>query len=241
MAARIYIGTSGWSYPHWRGTFYPTELKAKDEFKYYQAHFDTVELNNSFYRLPTYENFLRWKMTSTRNFIFSVKANRFITHMKKLKDPEEPLERMLGNFKGLGKKLGPILFQFPPSWKKNVERFESFLSKLPKSRRYVFEFREHSWYNNDIITLLRKHNCAFCIYELAGHVSPTIVTADFVYVRLHGPGDKYQGSYKRQALKKWAGLCKKWQVSGMDVYVYFDNDQFGYAAKNALRLKDLCR
>ncbi len=231
---KAYIGTSGWLYPHWRGTFYPKGLLHKEEFAYYSIFFNNVEINNSFYRLPPRQVFEDWARTSNENFLFIIKANRFITHMKKLKDPKEPIQRMLDACSGLGKKLGPILFQLPPVWPLNLERFEAFLSALPKGYRYAFEFREVSWYNEEVYSLLKKHNCAFCIYQLAGHTSPIITTTDFAYIRLHGPTkNKYQGSYDFDALKYWAHLCRKWQKGGKDVYVYFDNDDSGYAAFNA--------
>ncbi len=159
--------------------------------------------------------------------------------MKKLKDPEEPVKRLLDHATGLGNKLGPMLFQLPPSWKLNLERLRYFLILLPKELRFAFEFRNPTWYNESVINLLADYGCAFCIYELDGHLSPEHVTTDFVYVRLHGPGGKYSGSYSDDALRGWAGRIRAWCDSGKDVYVYFDNDQAGYAAFNALRLKGL--
>jgi uncharacterized protein YecE (DUF72 family) len=237
---QIFIGTSGWSYDHWKGVFYPEVLPQKKHFDFYQRYFDTVELNNPFYRLPSEETFASWKNHSKTGFIFSVKANRFITHMKKLKDPESSLEKMLAHTNNLGRKLGPVLFQLPPRWKKNTTRFTDFLNALPAKGRFVFEFRETSWYDDDIFALLEEHNCAFCIYQLAGHRSPEIVTADFVYIRLHGPAAKYQGNYNDRSLQLWSKKIIKWTGEGKDVYVYFDNDQSAFAVKNALRLKKLC-
>ncbi len=171
-----------------------------------------------------------------------MKASRFITHMKKLKDPKEPLKLMLGNADGLGEKLGPVLFQLPPGWKLNIERFKTFLKALPSGYRFAFEFRNETWYNEEVNELLEKYNCAFCIYQLAGHHSPLTITADFVYLRLHGPTEwKYAGSYDDAALKRWAAQCKKWMKDKRDVYVYFDNDQAGYAAFNAIRLLELMK
>lgn len=236
---KIYIGTSGWHYRHWMGTFYPPDLKSDQQFPFYQRYFNTVEINNSFYRLPSPETFERWRNESAKDFLFVVKASRFITHNKKLKDPETSYERFFANVKCLKAKLGPILFQLPPTWKVNVQRLHEFIAALPKRFRYVFEFRNETWYIEEVFDLLRKNNCAFCIYELAGHNSPMLVTADFVYVRLHGPGDKYQGSYSRKQLKDWAEACRGWQQQGLDVFVYFDNDQLGYAAFNAQTLKEL--
>jgi len=239
MAAKLYIGTSGWHYRHWKGTFYPAELKAREHFDYYRKHFDTVEINNTFYRLPAKEVFLSWKDKVYKDFIYVVKASRFITHMKKLKDTSEGLTNYLENTSLLGENLGPILFQLPPNWEINAERLEKFLQILPGQFRYVFEFRNSTWYSPEIFSLLEKYNCAFCIYELEGHLSPIRVTADFIYLRLHGPGGKYQGSYGDESLQKWALQCREWLASGMDTYVYFDNDEKGYAAFNALKLKEL--
>jgi uncharacterized protein YecE (DUF72 family) len=229
---RIHIGTSGWHYKHWLGTFYPEEVKASGQFDYYKTHFNTVEINNSFYRLPAPETFAGWRENTPEGFVFAVKASRYITHMKKLRDPKQSLAAFLENSAYLEKKLGVILFQLPPFLKNNTAILQEFLQSLPKGERYVFEFRNESWYTPEIYTLLKKYNCAFCIYELDGFQTPLEVTADFVYVRLHGPGRKYQGSYDRAALKLWAARCREWQKSG-DVFLYFDNDEKGYAAFNA--------
>jgi uncharacterized protein YecE (DUF72 family) len=235
---RIYIGTSGWSYKHWRGTFYPEQIKVKNHFFYYLQHFNTVEINNTFYGIPSDETFINWEKKVPDDFIYVIKANRNITHLKKLHEPSISLPPFLDRVKLLDKKLGPILFQLPPFMKSNVALFESFLHELPKNYRYVFEFRNADWYKDEIYQLLKEYNCAFCIYELAGHLSPLEVTADFVYLRLHGPGNKYQGSYSNEALKKWAEQCSEW-LKTKDVFVYFDNDEKGYAAFNALKLKEI--
>jgi uncharacterized protein YecE (DUF72 family) len=242
MEGRIHIGTSGWHYKHWTGTFYPEGTRAAEQFACYLQHFDTVEINNSFYRLPTPETFRKWKTSAPADFVFAVKANRFITHMKKLKDPAESLARFMENVSALDDRLGPILFQLPPGWKLNLQRLQEFLQALPTRYRYAFEFRNPSWYNDEVMVLLEKHNCAFCVYELAGHLAPQEVPADFVYVRLHGPGEnKYQGSYGDAELKNWARRCAAWRKQRKDVFVYFDNDQAGYAAFNAKRLRELVK
>jgi uncharacterized protein YecE (DUF72 family) len=241
MAGKIHIGTSGWSYKHWRGNFYPADLKVNDQFAYFQRYFKTVELNNPFYHLPPKQTFINWKETVAEDFVYAVKASRYITHMKKLKDPVEILASFLENVAGLDDKLGVILFQLPPGWQLNLERFSEFLEKLPTHHRYTFEFRNPTWYVPKVYDLLKQYNCAFCIYELAGHMSPMEVTADFVYIRLHGPGDKYQGSYEEEVLQEWANRCKEWSGEGRDVFVYFDNDQEGYAAFNAIRLRELAK
>lgn len=235
----IFIGTSGWHYKHWIGTFYPEGTRDADQLNYYLNFFSTVEINNSFYRLPSAETFAAWRKSVPAHFIFAVKGSRFLTHMKKLNVAAANMQRFFDSVKELKEKTGPVLFQLPPMWNVNAERLLYFLRLLPKSHRYAFEFRNATWYNEEIYTLLRTHKCAFCIYELAGHLSPKEVTTGFVYVRLHGPGNKYQGSYTKPALKKWAGQCKQWKQDGKDVYVYFDNDQGGYAAFNAITLKEL--
>lgn len=236
---KIYIGTSGWHYKHWKGTFYPADIKDSLQFEEYKKYFSSVEINNSFYRLPTPETFEMWRKSTPRNFVFAVKASRFITHMKKLNLDKQGVKKFFTSAKKLNEKLGVILFQLPPKWKVNTERLKNFIAVLPKKYRYAFEFREHSWYNNQVYAILQAHNCAFCIYELERHMSPLEVTADFVYVRLHGPGNKYQGSYTSDALKKWTQQCALWQKQGKDVFVYFDNDQEGFAAFNALELQKL--
>src|SRR5512146_244097 len=197
MAAEVRIGTSGWHYAHWRGPFYPEKCPTTKMLDFYTVRLDTVEINNSFYRLPSAETFQCWRESTPRKFCFAVKASRFITHNKKLKDPQNALYRFIPPVGELGNKLGPILFQLPPKWRVNLERLEEFLSVLPKGKRwrYAFEFREPSWLNESTYEVLRKHNAAFCIYELAGFRTENVVTADWAYVRLHGPGGKYQGSY----------------------------------------------
>lgn len=234
--AKVHIGTSGWHYKHWKGTFYPAETKEAEQFAEYRRFFNTVELNNSFYKLPAPETFANWRRVSGKNFLFSVKASRFFTHAKKLNVDKAGHRKFFTHVSRLEEKLGPILFQLPPKWKVNAERLRNFIKSLPTGYRYTFEFREPTWYSDDVYTILREHNCAFCIYELNHHLSPMEVTADFVYVRLHGPGEKYQGSYKKSVLKKWAARCREWQAEGKDVFIYFDNDQEGFAAFNALTL-----
>jgi uncharacterized protein YecE (DUF72 family) len=239
MTAEVRIGTSGWHYKHWVGTFYPGKLPASRMFQFYQEHFDTVELNNSFYRLPNPETFAAWREASPPDFCFAVKASRFLTHNKKLKEPRQALENFLPRAEVLGPKLGPILFQLPPQWRVNIERLREFLQALPRHHRYAFEFREPSWNIEAVYEALREYNAAYCIYELAGFQSPTAITADFAYVRLHGPGGKYQGCYTEPALREWAARIAQWTRMLKAVYLYFDNDQCAYAAHNALGLEQL--
>jgi uncharacterized protein YecE (DUF72 family) len=240
MACDVRIGTSGFHYKHWKGPFYPAKLPAGKMLGFYSEHFYTVELNNSFYRLPEASAFDGWREATPENFVFSVKASRFITHNKKFKDPEHALDNLLLRAVRLGPKLGPILFQLPPHWRVNPERLRNLLEMLPRELSYTFEFRELSWINPEVDSILKKFNAAFCIYELAGYHSPLHVTADFAYVRLHGPeSGKYQGSYSDRQLSAWARQIEIWSRKLNAIYVYFDNDQHGYAAANALTLRSM--
>ncbi len=235
---KIEIGTSGWSYKHWKGNFYPADIKDSEELPFYLKHFRSVEINSSFYHLPKAETFAGWRKKTPKDFIFSVKASRYITHMKKLKNDEGGLEHFLDQASKLKEKLGPVLFQLPPGWKVNLERLEEFLSQLPEKYRYTFELRNPTWFTQKVYDLLHKYNCALCIYDLDHFFSPVKVTADFVYIRFHGPDSKYAGNYSRRFLKSWATKINKWRDEGIDVFVYFDNDQLGYAAFNAQTLID---
>ena len=163
---KIYIGTSGWSYEHWKGPFYPEDLPAKDLLSFYIQQFKTVEINRTFYSLPERAVFSRYAKTVPSSFIFSVKASRFITHVKRLKNPKPSLKRLFSRIRPLGRHLGPILFQLPPHWKVNKERLRAFLEKLPKKHRFAFEFRDESWFAEEIFELLEESRAAFCIYEL---------------------------------------------------------------------------
>ncbi|HZW37825.1 MAG TPA: DUF72 domain-containing protein [Ignavibacteriaceae bacterium] len=238
----INIGTSGWSYKHWKNEFYPEELKYKDWFKFYTSKFLTVELNASFYNLPKFETFENWYNKSPESFKFSLKASRYITHLKKLVDVKESVDLFFKMVKGLKEKAEIILFQLPPSLKYDTIKLSDFLSLLPENYRYTIEFRNSSWWQEDVYEILKKHNVAFCIFELAGVKTPVVTTADYVYLRLHGPTKgKYQGSYSAEQLKEWVKQFKKWSKEGKDVYCYFDNDEKGYAAHNALTINKMIK
>ncbi len=202
-------------------------------------HFQTVEINSSFYRLPQKQTLEKWHEAAPDSFVFTAKASRYITHMKKLKDPQESVATFLERICILGDKLGPILFQLPPRWHFNKARLAELLDALSDEFRYAFEFRDHSWLNEQTYSLLSQHKAAFCIYELDGFLSPKEITADFIYMRLHGPNGAYQCSYNAQALASWAGIFSAWASQGHTVYCYFDNDEAGYATQNAERLKDM--
>ncbi|KPV39117.1 hypothetical protein AN478_12525 [Thiohalorhabdus denitrificans] len=236
---RIRIGTSGWQYDHWRGPFYPQDLPKNAFLEYYAERFNATEINSFFYGLPKAETVARWRDAVPADFLFAVKASRYITHMKKLKDPGPSLERFWERAGLLGDRLGPVLFQLPPKWGLNLDRLQAFLEALPRGPRYAFEFRDPSWFDERVYTLLREHNAGFCIYDLSGTECPLQVTADFVYVRLHGPAGAYAGTYDDEALRQWAGRLHEWQVRGLEGYVFFDNDEAGYAALDAERLREL--
>jgi len=235
----IHIGTSGWQYKHWEGSFYPAGLPGRDFLDFYAKTFRTVELNNTFYQLPDEKTFTHWRTTVPEGFIFSVKASRYITHMKKLRDPRKSTSLFLERADILGEKLGPVLFQLPPRWHCNTERFHTFLDVLPRKYKCVFEFRDKSWFIPEIYDMLEEYGMAFCIYDFNGQLSPKRITADFVYLRLHGPGEPYRGQYGTAVLAGWAGAFSTWSGQGKEVYCYFDNDEAGYAAKDALRLKKM--
>lgn len=236
MTAGAHIGTSGWHYDHWQGPFYPEGLRKGAFLAHYAERFDTAEINNSFYRLPEEKTLLRWRQYVPEGFVFSVKASRYLTHLKKLKDPREPLERLLDRVGVLGEMLGPILFQLPPRWRANSRRLGDFLEILPEGYRYAFELRDPSWFNDEIYGLLAERGVAFCVYDLGG-MSPMKTTADFVYVRLHGPDGPYRGRYGAERLGGWAETLSGWMEEGLDVYCYFDNDEVGYAVEDALLLR----
>lgn len=238
---QIHIGTSGWSYDHWKGIFYPKELDSQDYLAFYKQRFSSVEINNFFYRLPEKKTLEHWRDSVPADFIFAVKASRFITHMKKLKEPSKTMPAFLDRIKILDKKLGPILLQLPPHWHFNPERLEKFLGYLSPDFRYVFEFRDSSWFNDKIYELLAQYKTAFCIFDLDYQLSPKETTCDFVYIRLHEPDGPYSGSYSKHALKGWVNDMLAWVDDGKTVYCYFDNDQSGYAALNAQQLLQMIR
>ncbi len=234
------VGTSGWHYAHWRGRIYPPTLPPRDWLSHYAGQLDSVEVNNSFYRLPEANTLAEWAERTPTDFEFALKAPRGITHLRKLGGRREPLDTFLARAALLGNKCGPLLFQLPPHWHCNTTRLASFLRQLPTGhQRVAFEFRDPSWHNDEVYALLAEHGAAFCIYHLAGQTSPRVLTADFVYLRLHGPAGAYAGRYHPRTLQHWAGQISDWRQQGHAVYVYFNNDEAGYAFRNACQLRDL--
>ncbi len=235
----VHIGTSGWNYKHWLGRFYPEHLPGDEMLPFYSTYFDTVEINNSFYQLPALKTFTKWQKTVPNDFIFAVKASRFITHMKKLKAPVSSSRKFFTRVNRLDGKLGPILFQLPPRWNVDKDRLARFLESLP-ALEHVFEFRNSTWLTADIYELLKQNNIAFCIHDFGGEPTPRMITADFTYVRMHGPTKAaYSGSYSTPVLKELAEQMNIWRKELKNVYVYFNNDVEGHAVRNALTLKEL--
>jgi uncharacterized protein YecE (DUF72 family) len=238
--AEIRIGTSGWHYASWRGPFFPEKLRLKDQLRFYATQFATTELNGVFYRTPTQEAVLGWREQTPADFVFAWKASKFITHWKRLTERcANSLELMEGRLVLLGEKAGPVLFQLPPQFQRNEERLAAFLKMLNPKRRYSFEFRHPSWYAPRVLRLLADENISLCISDHADAPAPWKRTADFVYVRGHGPGGRYKGHYKCAALEDWRKRIKGWSARGCDVYVYFDNDQKSAAPRDAACLRQL--
>lgn len=237
---KIFIGTSGYSYFHWwDGVFYPADLPQHKWLEYYCQHFDTVELNNTFYRLPNEKTFKSWYERTPKNFIFAVKVNRYITGIKRLTDVNEALKLFLRRVDILKEKLGVLLFQFPPNFKLNFERLKEFLKILPNYYRSCFEFRHKTWFVKEVYELLHRKNISFCIADWPNFdISPEI-TGDFLYIRRHGVtqnGRLYSNCYTNKELKDLVRLVKRYNL---DAYIYFNNDAYGYAVKNAMELKNM--
>jgi len=236
MSRQCWIGTSGWMYPHWEGAFYPQGLPKGRWLDFYARHFPTVEINNTFYCLPGEAAFQRWHQQAPPTFRYAVKANRYITHIRRLRDCADALERFLSRVRLLGDNLGPILYQLPPNWHLNLERLESFLRLLPNDLHHVFEFRDASWLVEPVFHLLEKYGAGFCIVSLPGLECPMRATGSTVYIRFHGQEVLYGDRYPRETLAQWAGHIRNFLAAGHQVYAYFNNDAFGYAVENAQEL-----
>lgn len=239
MAAEIRIGTSGYHYGHWRGRLYPADLPTTAWLPYFAGEFDTVELNATFYKLPTEAAIAGWYRQVPEGFVFAAKGSRFLTHLKKLKDTGTGLERYFAKVLGLRDKLGPVLWQLPPGWNADPERLARFLRALPRDLRHTFEFRDISWYIPEVYDTLEAHGAALCLFHTAGFQPPLHLTAPFVYLRMHGPGGLYQGSYSDGQLSTWADRIAAWSGQVEAIYVYFNNDTQGFAVDNARTLRRL--
>jgi uncharacterized protein YecE (DUF72 family) len=241
--ARAWVGTSGWSYRHWLRRFYPDKLPAREQLPFLAERFATVEINYSYYQLPPRTTFEAWRARSPEGFVFAVKASRYLTHLKKLNEPEEPLQRLLDHAGGLGEKLGPILFQFPRFWDRHLPRLSAFLEALRAhpGHRYAFEFRHASWLVPEVYDLLRREQAALCLPIGWGIPLDVQLTADWTYVRFHG-GEHGIG-FSDEELRPWAERLRGYRAQGVDSYVYFNNDQIEHdqpqAIVNAQRLIQL--
>jgi uncharacterized protein YecE (DUF72 family) len=237
--AEVRIGTSGYVYPHWRkGVFYPSGLPARHELCYYAARFRTVELNNPFYRLPTPEMFVRWRESTPSEFNFAVKASRYITHLKRLHNVGDEIALFMERATMLGSKLGPVLFQLPPTQRIDTARLRTFLALLTQNQRWVVEFRHPSWHTSETYQLLAEAGVALCI-PVGGRVEPDhITTAAFTYVRMHR-GQEPAGGFTREQLKSWAAQVRALATSGKEVYIYFNNDWEGFALRDAVTFETL--
>lgn len=237
----VYVGTSGWSYPHWDGVLYPTGLAPGARLRNYVSTFDTVELNASFYRWPPESRFQSWNERLPTGFVMSVKAPRGLTHAKRLYAPEVWVDRMKAGWQALGDKRAVMLVQLPPTMQRDEARLNYFLERVPPWMRVAVELRHPSWNVDDVFDILHSHRAAYCVMSGADLPCILVATTDFVYVRLHGPSHDhlYRGYYSDQDLHWWADRIREWSASGHDVFAYFNNDGEGNAVHNALTLKGL--
>lgn len=235
----LYIGTSGWTYDHWKGVFYPADIKKREWLTFYAERFDTVELNASFYRIPKIKAVEGWRDRTPEKFHFAVKVSRLISHIKRLKECDKEAEWFFSVFKPLEPKIGAYLVQLPPSLTYDPERIESFIERYPSDIPLVFEFRNNSWYNDETYTLFRKKNLAFCIHDMHGSATDRIVTSDCAYIRFHGYTARYGGDYPDEILADWAAWIRGMRREVKRMFCYFNNDFQGYAIKNCLRLLEM--
>ncbi len=240
--SRLYVGTSGWNYYDWRGEFYPPDLKARDYLSFYARHFRTVEVNYSFYHQPTARTYRNWAAQVPEDFVFALKASRFITHIRRLRDAAEAWRRFVDNALELGDRLGPILLQLPPSLRADPDVLQAFLeehARLESARRIrlAFEFRHAGWFDDKIYALLKAYGAAL----VRGHsqrypLAPPVDTGDLVYLRFHGPGRLFASSYTDEELADWAAEIRRSLRRQKTVFAYFNNDFQGYALHNARTL-----
>lgn len=235
---RVWVGTSGWQYASWKRTFYPQRLPQRSWLSYYATRFATVEVNNSFYRLPDEATFTRWRDATPPGFVLAVKANRVITHLLRMRGAELAVARFWARAQALGPKLGPILFQFPPSQRVDVPRLAEFLETLPFGMRAAFEFRDRSWFTGDVLELLDRAGAAWVLADRAGAKIPTIVTGGFAYVRFHH-GLPDRPGYELAVLRRWAKRIASMRVQ--EAFAFFNNDQEVAAPGDAATLAGLLR
>ena len=249
MTPRLCVGCSGWNYKSWHGRFYPLDLPPSEWLAFYLRHFDTVETNATFYRLPARETFAKWQEQTPDGFVMAIKASRYLTHLKRLRDPEEPVARLFDHAAGLGSRLGPVLYQLPASLAFDLARLEGVLAALPDRIpiagggtwpvQHVFEFRHPSWYVEATFRVLTERGATVCLHDMAGSAIDGPAVGPFSYVRFHGAAGKYVGSYRDDVLARWARrLAAEWR-QGRDVYAYFNNDPDAVSTRDATRLRDM--
>jgi uncharacterized protein YecE (DUF72 family) len=239
--AKIHIGTSGWMYKDWHHAFYPAEVPKKKLLCYYAEHFSTVEINATFYRLPTENAVQGWHDKVPENFVFAVKGSRLITHNKRLKNAEDAVAGFIERIRPLAEHLGCILWQLPPSFKKDIEILESFCTLLPRDIRHAIEFRHPSWIDDETMATLRRHNIAVVWISSTAMPMNFAVTADFIYLRFHGLQQGYQHNYTRDELAVWAERLVEQAGQKRPAFVYFNNDGYARAPENAKLLKEMVK
>lgn len=239
MAGRLFIGTSGWHYESWIGPFYPPRCPKPKLLAFYADVFRATEINLSFYRLPSEQAVAAWRGGTPEGFLFSWKVHRVITHYRRLRGTQDDVANVFARMGGLGEKGGPVLFQLPPRFRADRDRLADFLRTLPANGRYTFEFRDPSWYEPAIFELLSDFGVSLCLSDHAHAPTPWLATADFVYVRGHGPSGRYHGSYDDAALGEWASASAAWLREGRDVFCFFDNDIKAAAPADARRFAAL--
>jgi len=239
----LFIGTSGYNYKEWKGIFYPESLPKTKWLSFYSQNFNSIEINATFYGRFTKKTFEKWKDQTPRDFLFALKGSRYITHVKRIKNHELGIMDFFKNVKGLGEKLGVVLWQFPNNFKlkdENIKRLEAFIESLPVNIRQAFEFRDESWFVDNVFELLNKYNAGIAMNDSSVFPKMEKITGDFCYIRFHGPSNLYSSSYSDEELKIWAEKIKKYSKK-YDIYCYFNNDVNGYAIENAKRLKELLK
>jgi len=241
MRRRFWVGTSGWVYPHWRGVFYPRPLPQRAWFEFYAQRFATVEINNTFYRLPKAQAWEHWREQAPAAFRYAVKGSRYVTHILRLRDCRLPVRTFADRARLLGTRRGPVLWQLPPQMKCDLGRLEAFLRVLPRGLRHVLEFRRDDWFRPEAFAALRRHHAGFCAYHMVDTETPLEVTSDVAYMRFHGSGDLYAGRYTDGELRAWARRLRELPARARNVYVYFNNDAYGHAIENAITLRNMLR
>jgi len=233
------VGTSGWSYAHWRGDFYPDDLPRGKELEHYATVFDTVELNSSFYHLPKPKTAQSWHERTPPGFVFAMKGSRYISHRLKLTGAGEAVQRFVDSIKPLARKSGPILWQLPPGFTCDQQRLASFLELKPPEQRWALEFRHEGWFYPEVYELLETHNCALVWADTPDYPLKTVVTADFIYARLHGHEKLYISNYSHEQLESWAERLLAAAGDERDIFAYFDNDAEGHAPRNAITMRQM--